>query len=270
MRETRHLTIRRNPWVICLPFYHLFRRWWGLVTEYCSKPPKNLPQIDLRLENLVSLPVFDLSALQQINWDKDSYDFPFFEDEDFRVWATSSGEWGGSFWFEEKSTGIEFACSALSPFMVNKINQDYFLSVRFCQSEGMSLIKVSEPKELKKNGNRKRLLNHEGYLGEFESSSRKGCKLLMDDWHCSPVFCFEHEGTFFQVVSFRKTTWVTTLGKWGLRKCFKLAPFKIYADSLHLSKSSAPIAIINVHNHQGKGILVWNSGTFVLLWTEKP
>ncbi len=39
-------------------------------------------------------------------------DTTFYQDERYYVRRTCSGEWGGSIWFRNKSTGIEYSCSA--------------------------------------------------------------------------------------------------------------------------------------------------------------
>src|ERR1700722_17794087 len=52
----------------------------------------------------------------------------FFEDENYLVTKTCSGEWGGTIWFKNKKTGITYACSATCPVAVNKINGKYFIT----------------------------------------------------------------------------------------------------------------------------------------------
>lgn len=56
------------------------------------------------------------------------YDSVFFQDENYYARRACSGEWGGSIWFKNKRTGIEYSCSATCPVIINKIGEKYIVT----------------------------------------------------------------------------------------------------------------------------------------------
>jgi len=61
-------------------------------------------------------------------WGKtDLWDDLIFEDENYFVYSLDFGDWGGTTWFEEKGTGLQYIVEASTP-LVNKIGASYFLT----------------------------------------------------------------------------------------------------------------------------------------------
>lgn len=65
-------------------------------------------------------------------------DSAFFEDENYLVRKSCSGEWGGTIWFKNKVTGIEYSCEATCPVAVNKVNGKYIVTTTLAHMIGFS------------------------------------------------------------------------------------------------------------------------------------
>jgi hypothetical protein len=73
-------------------------------------------------------------------------DTAFFEDETYLVRKTCSGEWGGTIWFKNKISGIEYSCEATCPVIVNKLNGKYYVTSTLAHMFGFSeVIEISRP-----------------------------------------------------------------------------------------------------------------------------
>lgn len=140
----------------------------------------------------------------------------FYEDNDYLVTKTCSGEWGGTVKFKNKKTGIEYACSATCPVSINKIADKYYVTnslghlsgscevLEISQPDSMEIYKVSPPR--KKKG--KTLIK---YAGDDESKSTKGTKKLVRNYGMLIMGSFLFNGDFFHVVSDDKETYIATI-----------------------------------------------------------
>lgn len=134
----------------------------------------------------------------------------FFEDDDYVVSRTCSGEWGGTIKFKNKKTGIEYACSSTCPVAVNKLFGKYIVTNTLAHLQGfseiieienpssMSLFKISKPRKVK--GRKVR------YVGDDESKSVVGTRKLIDSIGILTLASFSHNEQLFHVITdFRKT-----------------------------------------------------------------
>jgi hypothetical protein len=147
-------------------------------------------------------------------------DSVFFQDDNYYVRRTCSGEWGGSVWFKNKSTGIEYSCSATCPRSINKIDNKYIVTSSLGHGEGsskiieiefpdsMSIFKQPKPKIEKKG--RKRII-HGYYPDEFESKSSKGTKVLVDTIFAMVFLSFPYEDQLYHIVSDSKTLYLSQI-----------------------------------------------------------
>ena len=135
----------------------------------------------------------------------------FFEDENYTVSKTCSGEWGGSIKFKSKKTGIVYSCSATCPVVVNKVDGKYIVTNTLAHLSGFSeVIEIDNPDSLsifklpvprKKKGE---IIMR--YVGDDESKSTKGSKKLVDSIGLLILTSFPYDGQLFHIVTdFRKT-----------------------------------------------------------------
>lgn len=156
-----------------------------------------------------------------------------FEDEDYRLRKTCSGEWGGSIWFKNKKTNIEYSCSATCPVVVNKLNGKYIVTATLAHLSGSSeILEIDDPtlltiyktpKRSKKikiiefdkptsntNAAPKRIkriaLCVQRYVGDDESKSKIGSNMLLDSIGVLTLASFPYNGELFHVTTdFKKT-----------------------------------------------------------------
>lgn len=138
-------------------------------------------------------------------------DSTFFEDENYFVRKTCSGEWGGTIWFKNKRSGIEYSCGATCPVVVNKVNAKYIVTSTLAHMSGFSeILEISNPdslaifklpKPIGENGKSKIYL-----IGDDESHSKKGVNQLLDSVGVLTIASFPFDGQLFHIVTdFRKT-----------------------------------------------------------------
>lgn len=162
--------------------------------------------------------IFDIKEIVDTTtaWKKTSKDFispdsPFYEDNDYLVSRTCSGEWGGTIKFKNKKTGIEYSCSSTCPVAVNKISGKYIVTGTLGHMRGFSeIIEIDNPdlmevftlpKPRKKIG--KTIIR---YVGDNESRSVKGSCKLIDSIGVLTLASFPYEGHLFHIVTdFQKT-----------------------------------------------------------------
>ena len=135
----------------------------------------------------------------------------FFEDDLYIVSKTCSGEWGGTIKFKNKQTGIEYACSATCPVVVNKLNGKYVITNTLAHLSGYSeIIEVDNPDSLSifklpkpriKEG--KTIIR---YAGDNESKSTKGFRQVMDSVGILTIATFPYNEQLYHIITdFRKT-----------------------------------------------------------------
>lgn len=122
----------------------------------------------------------------------------FFEDENDIVSKTCSGEWGGTIKFKNKKTGVEYACGATCPVVVNKISGKYIVTNTLGHLSGFTeIIEIDNPdltsafklnKPLKKGNVIFR------YAGDDEFKSVKGTHKLIDSIGIMTLASFPYAG----------------------------------------------------------------------------
>ena len=138
-------------------------------------------------------------------------DSAFYEDENYVVRKSCSGEWGGTIWFKNKNTGIEYSCEATCPVVVNKTEGKYIVTSTLAHMSGFStVIEINTPDSLaifklpeprNKKGKTKLY-----YIGDNESNSKKGTKQLVDTMGVLILATFNYKGELFHIVTdFEKT-----------------------------------------------------------------
>lgn len=143
-------------------------------------------------------------------------DSAFFEDENYLVRKTCSGEWGGTIWFKNKITGIEYSCEATCPVIVNKVNGKYIVTstlahmigfsqvIEITNPDSMAVFKLPEPRQKK----RKVKLY---YIGDDESNSKKGTNLLVDSVGVLTIATFPFNDQLFHIVTDFQKTFITKI-----------------------------------------------------------
>lgn len=116
--------------------------------------PKNIGNYDnlhVRHDSVIAKANYGDAAAYYLNEPKQkwaaikSVDDAIFEDEDYHVTSLDFGEWGGSTWFRDKKTGLEYVAEIITP-EIREINGAYYLISQ------RSIDVIAEPKKLLKAG----------------------------------------------------------------------------------------------------------------------
>lgn len=142
----------------------------------------------------------------------------FFEDENYTVRKTCSGEFGGSIIFKNKKTGIEYGCAATCPVVVNKIGDKYIVTntlahligfsevLQIDHPDSMLVFKPFQPGKPKKKG---RIIVR--YVGDGEVRSSQGSKRLLDTTRIMILSSFVFKGQCYHVVADYEKTYISTI-----------------------------------------------------------
>lgn len=139
----------------------------------------------------------------------------FFEDNDYVVRKTCSGEWGGTIIFKNKKTGIEYCCGSTCPVVVNKISGKYIVTntlahligfseiIEIENPSSMSPFKLSKPR--KSNGITIR------HVGDDESKSVAGTRKLVDSTGILTLASFLYKEELFHIITDFSSTFLAKI-----------------------------------------------------------
>lgn len=140
-----------------------------------------------------------LEELKQIqNWKP--YGF-LFEDENYEVWKSCSGEWGGSVYLKNKKTGKLFATKSTCAVSVNKINNKYYVSNSLEHLFGScNITEISNPEHLKP------ILKLPSFhpeisTREYETDNSSGTKHLVDSSGVLIRTSFEYQNKLYSILT---------------------------------------------------------------------
>jgi hypothetical protein len=144
------------------------------------------------------------------------YDSVFFQDDNYTVKRTCSGEWGGSIWFKNKRTGIEYSCSATCPVIINKIGEKYIVTNTLAHMSGSSeVIEIEHPDSMEifrmpQPRAKKRKIEYR-YVGDNESKSTKGIHQKVDTMCAMIHISFPFDGQLYHIVSDSKNLYLSQI-----------------------------------------------------------
>ncbi len=157
---------------------------------------------------------FDFKQTQKnLSQQKDSI---LLDDQLYRVRSTCSGEWGGSIWFKNKKTGIEYSCEATCPVVVNKLNNKYFITTTLAHGIGFSqIIEVTNPELMEVFVLPEPTEQEDGtfvrYVGDDESKSVKGRSSLTDSTGILTISSFPFKNELYHIITDFKKTYISKI-----------------------------------------------------------
>ncbi|SFG87014.1 hypothetical protein [Pontibacter chinhatensis] len=139
-----------------------------------------------------------------------------FEDDNYAVRKTCSGEWGGSIWFKNKKTGIEYASEATCPVVVNKLDGKYIVTNTLAHLSGFTqVLEISNPDSLEifelPKPRQKKGKTIVRYVGDNQSKSKKGTIQLIDSVGVLTLASFPYQGDLFHIITDFKRTFVSKI-----------------------------------------------------------
>lgn len=100
--------------------------------------------------------------------------FKIFEDKDYLLYSNCYGEFGGTIFFKNKKTKNWYENSATCTVVVNKLNNEYYITNYLDWTGVSSVLKISDPTKLKKSKG-----NHNKKYG---SDYNQGIENILDDF----------------------------------------------------------------------------------------
>ena len=170
---------------------------------------------DTRQFDIKETIINDSTSIKKIS-DFKKIDSCFFQDNLYTVRKTCSGEWGGSVWFKNKNSGIEYSCNATCPVVINKFNGNYIVTCTLAHLSGFSeIIEITNPDsmdifKLPEPRAKKRKMIYR-YVGDNESRSTKGIKQLVDSIGVLTIASFPYNGQLYHIVTDFRKTFVTQI-----------------------------------------------------------
>ncbi len=141
----------------------------------------------------------------------------FFEDSLYMVSRSCVGEWGGSIKFKNKKTGIEHSAKSVCPVIVNKLEGKYYVTntlphlmgfskiLEIDSPDSLEIFRLPEPRGTTEDGNLIYI------VGDHESKSTKGTKVLADSSGLLTLVSFTYEKQLYHIVSDFKKTFLTKI-----------------------------------------------------------
>jgi hypothetical protein len=140
-----------------------------------------------------------------------------FEDSVYSVRSTCLGEWGGSIWFLNKKTGVEYSCSATCPIVVNYIDGNYFVTASLAHGYGTSeLLKIANPNlmnvlELPNPSDLEENETTNPYVTDFESQSNEGSISIVDTVGLLTLLSFTYEDELYHITTNLESTFISNV-----------------------------------------------------------
>lgn len=139
----------------------------------------------------------------------------FYEDEQFVVSKTCSGEWGGTIKFKSKKNGVEYSCSATCAISVYRLGDKYYVTSSLGHISGScEVVEISNPElmEVYKTTPARTIKGKKvKYVGDDESNSTQGTKKLIGEYGKVILGSFLFNEQLFHVVKDGKETYIATI-----------------------------------------------------------
>jgi hypothetical protein len=184
----------------------------------------------------------------------------FYEDDKYVVRTTCSGEWGGTVWFKNKKTGIERSCIASCPVVINKLDGKYFVTATLNHLVGFSqIIEIDNPESLtvfKLPKPRavigKRIIRA---VGDDESNSTRGSKILLDTMKISILVSFPFNGELYHIITDYKKTYIAKIENKKFLTIDTISNKSIWTNDPEVIKTVDGHSIVLFHNERTAGYL---------------
>jgi hypothetical protein len=165
--------------------------------------------------------ITDTFLKDKAEWERESrYDQKtdaFYEDANYLVSKSCSGEWGGSIKFKNKQSGIEYSCEATCPVVVTKLGKTYFVTnslrhlsgtcnvLEISDPDALVIFNLPEPRAVDSSG---QIL---GYVGDDEAKSKIGSKTLVDTVGILALATFEYDRKLYHVITNYEKTFLARI-----------------------------------------------------------
>jgi hypothetical protein len=174
--------------------------------------------------------------------------FKLFEDNAYNIYSTCNGEWGGTIFFQDKKTQQVFEVASTCPIVVNKIENEYFITNYLGHLIGFaSIIKISDPNKLQNSK-----LNFDKEEG---SKHIKGSEILLDTTDIYIPTSFVYNRQLFSIYSDKEGTYIGQIENGEIITKHQF-DFKFYAQYNQQNKKGEQVLGFNIPDSEYKGVLI--------------
>ncbi len=197
---------------------------------------------------------------------------PIYEDDKYIVRRTCSGEWGGTAWFKNKQTGIEYSFAATCPISVNKIDSIYYVTSTLMHLVGFSsVVEIKDPNLMEvfvlppaRKIKRKRVR----YAGETESGSMVGVVKLAESGQKVILGSFVYNGLLYHLMRGYKDVYVATIKDGELTKVLQISEDNINPTHIPFNRGNELIVPIIMTDSQVNGYIKVVDNTITVVKTK--
>jgi len=174
--------------------------------------------------------------------------FKTYEDEQFNVYSTCRGEWGGTVFFQDKKTNQLYEGSSTCPIVVNKIGKEYYVTNYMGHMMGFASVnKIADPRKLEKsNWNFKR---------RFGSEKMKGIEKVLDTMDFYIPTSFVVKDKLVHIYSDKKGTYIANIENEQMKPIYTF-DFKFYPQFNQQLENGKQVLTFEVAESGKDGILL--------------
>lgn len=180
----------------------------------------------------------------------------FYEDENYKVRETCSGEWGGTVYFKNKKTHKETAASATCVVNVNKIDGKYFVTSSLNHlSRSTKIIEIDNPAELDvfKLPKPKSFYKGKGIysVDDVESKSTKGTKKVLDSIRVLALASFIWKKNLYHLYTDTSNVYLATIENKKFKNILKIYDKGIFEFTQYKTKDGHLILYFKREDEEG-------------------
>ena len=174
--------------------------------------------------------------------------FKTYEDEQFNVYSTCRGEWGGTVFFQDKKTNELYEGSSTCPIVVNKIGKEYYITNFMGHMMGFASVnKIADPRKLEKSDwNFKR---------RFGSENVKGIEKVLDTMDFYIPTSFVIKDKLVHIYSDEKGTYLANIENEKMKPIYTF-DFKFYPQFNQQLENGKQVLTFEVAESGKDGILL--------------
>jgi len=164
----------------------------------------------------------------------------FFEDENYTVTKSCSGEFGGSLFFKDKKTLIVYECESVCAVVINKIDGKYIVTNSLAHLFGSTdIVEIRDPKLL--TVYKPRVYPDDQiirYVGQDESKSHKGMKTLLDSIGVLTSISFPFKNKLYHIININEKLSIAEINDGKFKIIQQLSDKRLWTDNAEVLKNN--------------------------------
>jgi len=182
-----------------------------------------------------------------------------FNDKNYLITSTCSGEWGGTIKFRDKSTQKIYSAESTCPVSVDKLNDEFYITNSLAHLSGSTeILKIKNPTEMEiyeVSKPRKVKGRYMKYVGDDESHSKKGTEQLLDSIGAFTLATFQNQNRFYYIVTDFEKTYLSKIENKKFRTISELPITDVWSYDTKIIKLSNNHIILLFNDEKVKGYL---------------